>query len=651
MSWERLYAVAYGCALRSNDANAKASLAQQVYDSVFRDGTPSRHILLRDYARGVVEVAISEGTELDIDQRKIRPPYKSEWPLEIPPEGELEKYGEWSEDMPEEEWALHSIYFSVMRDGDFASYVIGSDQRSLQWSNLRLDEDRLPTPKEQFEAFETSLTERQRKAWSYYLDFRNCAEQLYKRLDTSVRASREDSQKFASVISAELEKEERRFRRTLGKKKGELLSEVVLPYLDDPPAEKDEFVLPPSIAQRWIFKRVLDLGWTVERFGRFDRYINRYGNNYRSANKPERIGKKYQWIAYHEFLAHLADNLEFREDSWSEKSDVYDGPWQLGLRDIDPSSLLRNTCRNHHWESNVFAWWAPVHFDAWTEESDEIQWLKCADLLPAMEALPFATDPETGREWFVLESFYRWEEPTPPEVDRFNINRRSIWYMLKSYLVKADEEESFCKWAKEQNFMGRWMPEAQSQTQIFLGESFRMPSFRYFDTPYDGREGWTKRSRGQTPLPCEVLVTSDSYLQEGGLYDCSIEDTISIYLPARWVVDRLGLSWRGDDGRFFDRAGDMVAQDPSTRTAGPEALLMDKRLMTDFLNSKGYRLVWTLLGEKDVLSPKGRGENWPGRMEISGYMRMKDGQAFGEANAYWNTAGSDPEIIRTISIP
>lgn len=575
---ERLYAVAYGCALRSNDANVKASLAQQVYDLVFRDGTPPCHILLRDYARGVVEVAISDGTELDIDQSKGRPPYKSEWPLEIPPKEELEKYGEWSADMPDEDWALESIFDSVMGRGDFASYVIGTDRKSLQWSRRRLNEGRLPTVKKQS------------------------------------------------------------------------LSEVVLPYLDDPPAEADELELPASIAQRWIFKRVLDLGWTVERFGRFDRNVSWHGSDYRSANKSERIGKKYQWIAYHEFLAHLADNLEFREESWSDKPDVYKGPWQLGRRDIDPSSLLKRTYRSH-WEPHVVSWWAPVHFDAWTEESDEIQWLKCANLLPEMEALPIATDPETGREWFVLECFYRWEEPTPPEVEKSNISRRTIWYMLKSYLVKADDEESFCEWAKVQHFMGRWMPESDSQIGVFLGEFFRMPSFKYFDNPYDGRMGWTKRSRGQNTLPCEVLVTSDSYLHEDGLYDCSIEDTISIYLPASWLVDKMGLSWRGNDGLFFDRAGNLVAQDPSTRMAGPKALLMDKRLMTDFLNSDGYRLVWTLLGEKQIRGDWRRDEKWPGRMEISGYMRMKDGQVFGEANAYWNTAGSEPKRFRTISIP
>ena len=44
---ERLYSVAYGCALRSNDTDAKLSLAQLVYDVVFKDGTPPCHILRR----------------------------------------------------------------------------------------------------------------------------------------------------------------------------------------------------------------------------------------------------------------------------------------------------------------------------------------------------------------------------------------------------------------------------------------------------------------------------------------------------------------------------------------------------------------------------------------------------------------------------
>ncbi len=55
----------------------------------------------------------------------------------------------------------------------------------------------------------------------------------------------------------------------------------------------------------------------------------------------ERMGEKYQWIAYREFLARESDNLALRR-RYPEKEDVqYEGTWQIGHGpDIDPSCLL-----------------------------------------------------------------------------------------------------------------------------------------------------------------------------------------------------------------------------------------------------------------------------------------------------------------------
>ena len=645
---ERLYSVAYGCALRSNDPVAKLSLAQLVYDVVFKDGTPPCHILLRDYARGVVEVALHDRLDLkNVELEKIRPPYKSEWPLEIPPEEVVEKYGEWSEGMPDEQWALHSIYNSVMSIGDFARDILGSDRGNLHWSKRRLDEPRVPSRKERHDAFEASLTDHQKKTWDFYLEARHSVE-FYHRLDAARRKETYGRDFSEDELKTAVGQAKRTFCRTLGKKKVSIFCDVVLPYLDASPEEKDKFALPISIAQRWILKRVFDLGWTVERFGRFDRRRDRYGNYGRSADKPERIGKKYQWLAYHEFLAHMADNLEFREDTWSEKPEPYVGPWQLlWLRDIDPSSLLKSTCRSQ-WEPNVSAWWAPVRFDAWAEEPDETQWRKRTDLLPSIKPLPIVTDPGTKREWFVLGCYYDWEEPTPLEKDRFNLRRRYIWYSLKSYLVKAKDERRLYDWAKDQHFIGRWMPESHEWTSVCLGEYFWAPAFEYFNNPYYSRDGWTKGH--QHPLPCDVLVTTDGYMQERGSYDCSTDDTISMYLPAKWIADKMDLSWHGVDGCYFNPAGDLVAQDPSVRIPGPRAFLMDKELMSAFLDTEGYRLVWTLLGEKDIRGVRGRDENWPGRMELSACMRMNKGQVDGLATAFWVTQGPQRTEIAKIDI-
>ena len=78
---ERVYAVAYGVATRSHDPAEVKILAERVYARVFAIGAPPANILLRDYARGVVERALYLGSPIDVDVTRIRPPYNSAPPV------------------------------------------------------------------------------------------------------------------------------------------------------------------------------------------------------------------------------------------------------------------------------------------------------------------------------------------------------------------------------------------------------------------------------------------------------------------------------------------------------------------------------------------------------------------------------------------
>jgi len=103
----------YGCATARTSDGQVLDLAADVYERVFMTGWPTPHILLRDYARGVIERALELG-ELKIDIRKVRPPYKSQWPRRIPTKKQLEKHGVWTPDMPDSRIARSRIYESVM---------------------------------------------------------------------------------------------------------------------------------------------------------------------------------------------------------------------------------------------------------------------------------------------------------------------------------------------------------------------------------------------------------------------------------------------------------------------------------------------------------------------------------------------------------
>jgi hypothetical protein len=110
---------------------------------------------------------------------------------------------------------------------------------------------------------------------------------------------------------------------------------------------------------------------------------------------------------------------------------------------------------------------------------------------------------------------------------------------------------------------------------------------------------------------------------EGNVYDCSVDDAIHIYLPAKWIVDRMKLSWNGNDGSFFDQDSKLIAFDPSVRAPGPGALLIKKEAFLKFLNANGYEVLWTVLGDKNILGSVASREKWPGRLEISGAYRLE----------------------------
>ena len=62
-----------------------------------------------------------------------------------------------------------------------------------------------------------------------------------------------------------------------------------------------------------MLQRVFELGWTTERFGKFDRTWDFDGIGQFSTK--ESIGRKYQWIAYHEVLRLISDHLSMATEN------------------------------------------------------------------------------------------------------------------------------------------------------------------------------------------------------------------------------------------------------------------------------------------------------------------------------------------------
>lgn len=598
---ERVLAVVYGCLMRNSDLRYLKRIAQTVYGSIFSKGRPLTHVLVRDYARGIIELALSKGLTIAGDMAKVRPPYKSKWRMKVWSDKKIKNDSEW-----EGYWSIHHsvLYNFHQMPGDFGKYIINPTLDDF--GNQRLGSRRRISKRERYENFIAGLSKTQKKEWD------NLQQERFllsiPLLDKLMEGTSTPRLKTESISPKEDNKPntEQIFIKKLSSSQKNVYSRFVRSFQDY--SDRLENSFGTSLAQKWIFQRVIEMGWTPELFKEFERYSA--GGYDRGPHKAERVGKKYQWIALHELLALVSDNFVYFDDRFSGKLGRFEGPWQIYRRDIDPSYVqvsYRSPGEKTH------PWWIGVKRDEWADGTHE-QWMASSADIPTPERLISVSNPSDGSRWFLMEAMIDWDEPIEPGQDRYSIPRRQIWYMLKSYFVRKRDVNRLYTWAIKQRFMGRWMPESHYPTDVFLGEFFWAPSFMYYDKPTRSRRDWIEGEDSRIPMP--ILITTDQYFQETG-YDCSLEESAQVMLPAKQIVESMRLTWNGTEGHWFDSAGHLVAYDPAVHHDGPHCLLFEQSRLRKFLNDNNLDILWTVLGEKRMIGGNGRG-NSAGFSEISG---------------------------------
>lgn len=88
---ERLYAVAYGCILRTPNVSDKRLIGEYVYHYVFVDSNLPKHLLTRDYMCNIVEYAVENAQLTGVNMKNVLPPYNEQIP-EFPSKEEIDAY-------------------------------------------------------------------------------------------------------------------------------------------------------------------------------------------------------------------------------------------------------------------------------------------------------------------------------------------------------------------------------------------------------------------------------------------------------------------------------------------------------------------------------------------------------------------------------
>ena len=532
---ERIYAIAFGCVVNEECSNKISALAKYVYVTVFDKDTVYPNVLLRTYAKNIIDYARYMGCleGEDIQSEKITPPYCSVFP-EIPSDEEIRNYKLNYKDptFKKHHWAQNNILDSMKveysRDGqpggygDFGRYTFQSYFYS--WQQL------------------------------HPMDLKNIA-----------------------------------------------------------------------------IKRIFDLGYDVELHGRYDRECT---NSVRIGTQPgkrERIGKKYQWIAFYELAAQVCDHykMTLHVDVFGDCCQEYcRGSFEPDIRNIDPTVLTPPAVKTHGGTCHV-----PYVIPTNTYE----EWLADFSTEPSFEqctALQYK-----HQRFLLLAGNYRWVEPKCIGTRSYDFPRKDFWHQIRGYIVKTEHLNSILQALKGVDFMGRRMPELQNNSGMYNKEYYWSDANTFYKTPYYGNADWITIDEDFSLFQKKIMIPVRQYFSErrGELNVWGSEmSALSWYKPCEEIYTKLGLKYlKGSNCQLVDSSGDLICFDTSETLGDEVGFYIRQDKLSEFLDMCGYSLIWTSLREKRILHHMG--EKWdlpPKAIHMSSVNHFKDGRIIKTSEAF-----------------
>ena len=152
---------------------------------------------------------------------------------------------------------------------------------------------------------------------------------------------------------------------------------------------------------------------------------------------------------------------------------------------------------------------------------------------------------------------------------------------------------------------------------FYLGEYPWHPEIREFGrwSSHDDWQGFA--------VPLRPVVAS--YGCESGGYDYSIDQTISVTMPAPWLAEKMGLRLSSGRSLIFVNSDERETfYDPSVVESGPAAALVDRGAFLQMLDRQDLSAIWVIAGEKNAYGGSDAGSGFGGRLLHTAIYRLAD---------------------------
>lgn len=357
------------------------------------------------------------------------------------------------------------------------------------------------------------------------------------------------------------------------------------PYPDD----ENRHVFDENLARRWVLQRIIELGWTPEKFSDYEkRLLHGRQRVDIEERKAERIGKKYQWIALRELEALLSDHFHLSR-SWRDDDTVFEGVWQLYSSDFDPTQPLEDPALEYV-DDNVYeesvgrnakpvASWInypdPFRDEALTRNRSA--WVRQIPDNPG-DLLQSSSVPGLPSDTLLLGLWQSWDEPDwfPPREPGDGVPH--IYMHVRAWVVPRKDCVKWLNFLRDTHFWG----DGVSLPELGASDLSEYPAAARFERFREGCENEYRFGKEFPP----------------GLGHAACIYSNSACIPSPKIIDILGIKWSGKDFDFFDSTGTLVSTSPRHEKSDLAPCFVRRDKLVDALSKHNLTLLWGVIGEK-----------------------------------------------------
>lgn len=374
-------------------------------------------------------------------------------------------------------------------------------------------------------------------------------------------------------------------------------------------------------------KKIFDMGYDVEKHGKYDRSID--SSRHRNAS-VERIGKKYQWIALYELAAQVSDSykMEIHTGCYGEKEAIYcAGSYEPNLRNIDPTALILSDNSDKQSE---------IHRRLYTFPSmSHNEWLANFDDLPSFDNM---VDLEYQNiRYVLLNGWYIWTEEKDLGDKQYQNPQKDMWIQINCYIVKTEEYDGVINYLKNKDFIGRWLSEPNENYHLYNKEYYWSDAYRFYKNPYYCGDDWTEiekfgKAESQKLM---VLLPSSKYLTERKGDSSDNGNAAAWYKPCEELFESLDMRYGKENSVLYDSKGEIICFDSGELLNEDIGLFIDKEAFFKYLSKHNYKAFWTILGEKRIIAGDYNHEERYRQPRVSGlFTTDANGKIIGTMNSF-----------------